>query len=102
MRQLHCAPRFRACREGARLELIALPALVFVFGLVLVGWAPTAHASMVNLDPNTPMAGAALTLNGGESDLILGIPTPDPDAIPEPSTFVLLIFGVWSRQRRNG
>lgn len=41
--------------------------------------------------PNAPMYGASLTIDGGGSATTVGIPTPGPNAIPEPCS-----LGLWA------
>lgn len=56
--------------------------------------------------PNLPIVGASLTVNGGTSALVAGVPTPGPIAlVPEPASWGLLTFGLavvwglWGRIR---
>ncbi len=40
--------------------------------------------------PNTPIIGGSLTVDGGTTAFVVGVPTPGPDAIPEPASLALL------------
>jgi hypothetical protein len=54
--------------------------------------------------PNVPMIGAALTLNGGSSALVAGVPTPSNTPIPEPASLALLAAAAatfWLRRQRG-
>jgi hypothetical protein len=42
--------------------------------------------------PNKPMSGAGLTIDGGASIVTLGLPTPGPDPIPEPSSALMALL----------
>ena len=56
--------------------------------------------------PQIPIAGGSLTVNGGASALVSGIPTPGPNMIPEPASFLLLFAGgagmMLSRSKKFG
>ena len=58
---------------------------------------------LVFSSPNTPMLGASLTVNGGTSAVLEDVPTPGPDAIPEPTSFALLAVAslCWLVMRRR-
>jgi len=49
---------------------------------------------LVFSSPNSPMSGAGLTINGGTSALLSGVPTPSATAIPEPSSVCLAAAGM--------
>lgn len=51
---------------------------------------------MVFSSPNTPISGVSLTINGGTSSLLVGIPTPGPTAIPEPAGVCLAMVGAFA------
>ncbi len=40
--------------------------------------------------PNTPIIGASVTVDGGTQAFVVGVPTPGPDAIPEPASLALM------------
>ncbi len=52
--------------------------------------------------PQLPIVGAAQTVNGGESAFAVGVPTPGPIFIPEPSSIIMLGSSlVWLAARRR-
>ncbi|MCC6682086.1 MAG: hypothetical protein IT445_14385 [Phycisphaeraceae bacterium] len=48
---------------------------------------------LVFSSPNTPMLGASLTIDGGTSALLSGVPTPSGNPLPEPASVALLACG---------
>lgn len=58
---------------------------------------PTGQSSwgLAFSSPNLPIVGAALTVDGGSSALVAGVPTPGPgNFIPEPTSCVLFLVGM--------
>ncbi len=60
---------------------------IWLFGGLLNG---EVSEILVFSSPNTPVLGASLTVKGGTSAILEDVPTPGPDAIPEPASFALL------------
>ena len=56
--------------------------------------------------PNTPMNLLGSAIDGGQGAIIIPLPSPSANEIPEPSTLVMLVFGagslamIWARRRR--
>ena len=48
---------------------------------------------LVFSSPNVPMSGANLVIDGGVPAVLEGVPTPSANPVPEPATFVLIVFG---------
>lgn len=58
---------------------------------------PTGQSSwgLAFSSPNLPIVGGALTVDGGSSAFVTGVPTPGPgNFIPEPTSVVLLLGGL--------